>query len=134
MTTYIVTTTPVQDAALNLLVADLNFLRGRQDPPAPPVLVGDYVLARLAEVLASYSEQYAPRILALAQSTYPTLSEDQRGQLLTLLGRPAFASLPPEDQLAALVALGPTDFRLLPPERQGLILQVLGLLPPSPGG
>lgn len=130
MSTYVVQTTPVQDAALELLVADINreaAVRGQS-----PWTVQSYVLARLGDVLTSYSEQYAGRILGAAQAVYPTLSPEQRGRVLTLLGRPSFVALPPEDQLAALVALAPSDFRLLPPDQQGLILQVLGLLPASP--
>lgn len=123
MSTYTITTTAVQDAALKLLVADLNAQR-----PLPALTVQDYVVARLGDVLTGYADQYAGRILEVAAAVYPTLTAEQRGQILTALGRSSFVRLPLQDQLDVLTALAPADFRKLSPAGQETILQTLGLL------
>lgn len=128
MTVYTISTTAVQDAALALLVQDLNQQRAQLLTPLPPLTVPGYLLARMSDLLASYANDYAGRILQAAVARYPALSDADRSEILTLMGRPSFTALPLADQTAALAGLADQGFRQLSPDSQARILQLLGIV------
>jgi hypothetical protein len=122
---YTVTSTPIQDVALNILIQQLNAATPAPNPPWTPA---GYLQARAAAVLTDWANQQQPVIMGQIVAAWPTLSQQNRDAVATTLGYPELAGLAAAAQLKYLAQLGPDAFRALSVDQQTVVLHALGII------
>lgn len=137
MATYTITTTPVQEAALNAVVAARNAeidaqntVLAAQNPPGPPLSHTDnftYLTQRIVDVLASYGNQHQKDIAAAALAAFQSAPQSAQGQILQLLGMEDYAALPPAALAKALQTIGLANFMALNVDQQNQAFTLAGL-------
>lgn len=86
MSTYTITLTAEQDAALAILIQRTNATRTAQIPPLSAITVMDYIQARATEIANSYTDQIAAETQALVLNAYKTATSTVQDQIKTTLG------------------------------------------------
>lgn len=86
MTTYTVTLTAEQDAALQILIQRTNGARAAQVPPLSAITVMEYVQARATEIASSYAKQIADETQAALLAAYKAAPIATQTQVKTVLG------------------------------------------------
>lgn len=86
MSSYTITLTAEQEAALAVLIARTNADRAKQTPPLPAITAADYIQSRATEVAESYRLSLAAEEEAAVVAAYKTADATKRGQVKTTLG------------------------------------------------
>jgi hypothetical protein len=127
MATYTIETDPVDEAGLRDVTASYNFEQAAVNPTWQPITTQDYLRARNKEILASLARERMSTIAQQALGAYPSLTDDQKTQILGLLGMSSYISLPLEAQLEALGIIGLNRFMNLARDQMNQIFTIVGV-------
>lgn len=86
MSTYIITLTAEQDAALAILIARTNAARAAQNPPLAAITINQYVQARATEIADSYAAQIRGETEIAVREGFKAADTTKQAQIKTILG------------------------------------------------
>jgi hypothetical protein len=125
--TYTIDTDQVEEAGLRDVTASYNVEQRAVNPDWQPLTTQDYLRARNKEILASLARERMSTIAQQALGAYPSLTDDQKTQILGLLGMSSYISLPLEAQLEALGIIGLSRFMNLTRDEMNQIFALVGV-------
>lgn len=86
MSTYTITLTAEQDAALATLIQRTNATRAAANPPLPAITTAQYVQSRMSEVAESYRLQLAGEDEAALIAAYKSANATKKSSIKSTLG------------------------------------------------